>query len=60
MKQYDKTVYNKLWKEHRRSYLIRELLINNPRLFNLSVNLINSNKVFYNLAKRVLINLFRI
>ncbi len=53
MKHYDKTVYNKLWKEHRRSYLIRELLINKPKLFNLSVNLISNNKFLYNLTKKV-------
>ena len=53
MKQYDKTVYDKLWKEHRRSYFIRELLINKPKLFNLSVNLISNNQFLYNLTKKV-------
>jgi geranylgeranyl reductase family protein len=53
MKQYDKTVYDKLWKEHRRSYFIRELLINKPRLFNLSVNLIKNHTFLYNLTKKV-------
>ena len=53
MKQYDKTVYDKLWKEHRRSYIVRELIINNPRLFNLLINIIKSNKVFYNLTKKI-------
>lgn len=54
MKQYDKTVYDKLWKEHRRSYFIRKLIINNPKLFNLSVNTIRNSKFFYNLTKKVI------
>jgi geranylgeranyl reductase family protein len=53
MKQYDKTVYDKLWKEHRRSYYIREFLINSPRLFNFSVNRISNSKFLYNLTKKV-------
>ena len=53
MRQYDKIVYDKLWKEHRRSFIVRELIINKPRLFNFSVNLIKSNKIFYNLAKAI-------
>lgn len=53
MKQYNQTVYNKLWKEHRRNYYIRELIINCPRLFNASINILNNNKVLYNLAKKI-------
>ncbi len=53
MKQYDKTVYDKLWKEHRRSFIIRELIINNPRIFNFCIHLIKNNRVFYNLTKKI-------
>jgi len=53
MKQYDKTVYDKLWKEHRRSFIIRELIINNPRLFNFCIDLIKNNAFFYKLTKKI-------
>lgn len=53
MKQYDKAVYDKLWKEHRRSYLIREYIINKPRLFNFFVNRIKANPWLYKLTKKV-------
>ena len=53
MKQYDKTVYDKLWKEHRRNYYIRELIINKPKLFNAVINILNKNKFLYNLTKKI-------
>src|ERR1700756_1604961 len=53
MKQYDKMGFDKLWKEHRRNYFIRELLIGKPRLFNTVTSLLNNNKTLYNLAKKI-------
>jgi len=53
MKQYNKTVYDKLWKEHRRNYFIRELIINKPRLFNALTSLLNKSKFLHNLTKKV-------
>ena len=53
MKQYNKTVYDKLWKEHRRNYFIRELIINKPRLFNALTSILNKSKFLYNLTKKV-------
>lgn len=54
MKQYDKTVYDKLWKTHRRSYLIREYIVRHPRLFNACVRLLVANKWLFNQAKKFL------
>ncbi|HXD92166.1 MAG TPA: geranylgeranyl reductase family protein [Bacteroidia bacterium] len=53
MKEYDKTVYDKLWKEHRRNYFIRELIINKPRLFNALTSILNKSKFLYNLTKKM-------
>ena len=53
MKQYDKTVYDKLWNEHRRNYFIRELIINKPKLFNSLTSLLNKSKFLHNLTKKV-------
>jgi len=53
MKQYDKTVYDKLWKEHRRNYFIRELVINKPRLFNALTSILNKSKFLHNLTKKI-------
>jgi geranylgeranyl reductase family protein len=53
MKQYNKTVYDKLWREHQRNYFIRKLIVNNPRLFNASTSILNNNKFLYNLTKKI-------
>jgi geranylgeranyl reductase family protein len=53
MKQYDKTVYDKLWTEHRRNYFIRELIINKPKLFNALTSLLNKSKFLHNLTKKI-------
>jgi geranylgeranyl reductase family protein len=53
MKQYDKTIYDKVWKEHRRSFIIRKLVINKPRLFNFLVSVIKSHPIFYKLTKYI-------
>ena len=53
MKQYDKTVYDKLWTEHRRNYFIRELIINKPRLFNALTSILNRSKFLHNLTKKI-------
>ncbi|HTA63208.1 MAG TPA: geranylgeranyl reductase family protein [Bacteroidia bacterium] len=53
MKQYDKTVYDKLWKEHRRNYFIRELIINKPKLFDTLTSILNKNKFLYSLTKKI-------
>jgi len=52
IKQYNKTVYDKLWGEHRRNYFIRKLIVNHPSLFNASTSILNSNKFLYNLTKK--------
>jgi geranylgeranyl reductase family protein len=53
MKQYNKIVYDKLWKEHKRNYFIRELIINKPKLFNALTSLLNKSKFLHNLTKKI-------
>lgn len=44
MKGYDKQLYDKLWKQHRRRYFIRRWLLSNDWLLNGLVNLISKSK----------------
>ncbi len=53
MQGYNKTVYDKLWREHRRSYYIREFLIKNPHVFEVSVGMIKNSRLLYNLTKKI-------
>lgn len=53
MKQYDKMVYDKLWKSHQRRYWIQRIINDRPRLLNTVFNLANSNKWLYKLISKV-------
>jgi geranylgeranyl reductase family protein len=44
MKQYDKELYAKLWKDHRRRYLLRKFMLGNAALLNRLFTIISKNK----------------
>ena len=53
MKGYEKTLYDKLWKENRRRYLIQRLIDGRPWLINGVVNLANKSKWVRDLFKKI-------
>ncbi len=54
MKQYDKMVYDKLWKPHQKRYLVQRMINEKTWPINMSINLANKNKVFYRLIKSLI------
>ena len=44
MKQYDKKLYKKLWRDARLSYWLQRFFFSNYRLFNTCFNFLNKNK----------------
>lgn len=52
MKQYDKMVYDKLWRNHRKSYAIKKL-VNRSWLFNGVFNMAHSSGAFRRLIQKV-------
>jgi geranylgeranyl reductase family protein len=53
MKQYDKMVYDKLWKDHQKRYWVQRLIDGRPRLINASIKLAASNKWVHKLVEKV-------
>lgn len=53
MKQYDKTVYDKLWKDHQKRYWVQRLINDRPRLLNAAIRLAVSNKWMHKLVVKI-------
>ncbi len=54
MKGYDKTVYDKLWKENRLRLMIREMFINKPFVFNSGIAMAIRSDFVNKMIRRVL------
>jgi geranylgeranyl reductase family protein len=53
MKQYDKMVYDKLWRDHQKRYWVQRLIDGRPNLINASIKLATSNKWMHKLVEKV-------
>lgn len=54
MSQYDKTVYDKLWPDHKRRLVIRNIIEQYPSSLSVSVSLVNKIPGLKNIAQKVL------
>lgn len=54
MNQYDKMVYDKLWKDHRRRYMVQRLVNNRSWILNSSVNIANHSPLLRKLLMKLI------
>lgn len=54
MKEYDNLVYAKLWKDHRRRYMIQKLINGRPKLVNSIVRIANNNSLVRKTVEKIL------
>jgi menaquinone-9 beta-reductase len=55
MKQYDKQLYDKLWKAHRKHYLIQQFVLNKEWLFSALFSLVLRSRLLTKLVLRSII-----
>jgi len=54
MKNYDKAVYDKLWKDHRKRYRVQQLIGKGPWVINQAVNLASGNGLLRKAIKKLI------
>ena len=54
LKEYDNLVYAKLWKDHKRRYMIQKLINGRPRLLNFAIDVANKNKFARNSIEKLM------